>query len=488
MNPSSAEPGYQYPRVLPTLDPAQVQPVLAELIERDGWSRAALLDFQRRRLAWALRHAAAASPYYRQAIGTAIADGASLADLPTLTKRELMDDWDRIVTDPRLRLHDVERHLDSTRAGTLIFDRYRAYATGGTTGERAVVVYDQPGWLQTMANMLRLLRMLGVAPQARTVGIGAPTPLHITNRAFAELHGGRSDAPRLSVLTPLAEVVAALNEYQPENIFTYPSYIRRLAEEQDAGRLAIRPARFVSTAEVLTEHVRLLAEETWGARVLNGYGTTEAGMLGTECDLAAGVHIVEDMVVFESVDEASRPVEPGTPGAKVLVTTLYDSPLRLIRYEISDVVTMEADPCPCGRPYRRLASLDGRREDTLTLLAADGRQLRLHAGCLRASLDGVPGLRQYQLIQRSADSTLVRITVRPGADLSDMAASIRSAVEHELRRVGVRLGSLAIEVVDAIERRGGAAKECLVGAVARPTPRSGLALNPVPSVRRTLRW
>jgi phenylacetate-CoA ligase len=90
------------------------------------------------------------------------------------------------------------------------------------------------------------------------------------------------------------------------------------------------------------------------------------------------------MVIFESVDEASRPVMPGTPGAKVLVTTLYDSPLRLIRYEISDVVTLEADPCPCGRPYRRLASLDGRREDTLTLLAADGRQLRLHAGCLRA--------------------------------------------------------------------------------------------------------
>src|SRR5438477_410803 len=66
----------------------------------DEQFRAALLDFQRLRLARALRHAAAASPYYRQAIGTAIADGASLADLPVLTKRELMDNWDRIVTDP----------------------------------------------------------------------------------------------------------------------------------------------------------------------------------------------------------------------------------------------------------------------------------------------------------------------------------------------------------------------------------------------------
>ena len=464
MNATAAEPGSQYPLAPPALDPAHVQPVLAELLRRDGWGRAALLDFQRDRLSRALRHAATASPHYRHAIGMAVGDGASLADLPALTKRELMDNWDRIVTDPRLRLRDVERHLGSPRAGALILGEYRAYATGGTTGERAIVVYDQPGWLQTIANMLRLLRTLGATPQARAVGIGAPTPLHITNRAFAELRSGRSDVPRLSVLTPLSETVAALNQYQPEIIFTYPSFIRRLAEEQDAGRLAIRPARFVSTAEVLTEHVRQLAAETWGARVLNGYGTTEAGMLGTECDQAAGVHIAEDMVVLEPVDDANRPVASGTTGTKVLVTTLYNSTLPLIRYEISDVVATEADPCPCGRPYGRIASLDGRREDTLTLLAPDGGQVRLHAGRLRAPLDGIPGVRQYQLVQRSADSILVRITVRRGADSGDVAASTWSTIEHELRRAGVRPGILDIEVVDAIERRGIAAKECLVGA------------------------
>jgi phenylacetate-CoA ligase len=462
MNSAPTERGHRYPLALPIPDPAQVQPVLAELMRRDSWSRTALLDFQRQRLAQVLRGAAAASPYYQRVIGPSVADGASLADLPALTKRELMDGWDHIITDPRLRLRDVERHLDSPGAGTLILDRYRAYATGGTTGERAVVVYDRPGWLQTIANMLRLLRMLGVTPETRVMGIGAPTPLHITNRAFAELRGGRSDMPRLSVLTPLPELVEALNRYQPEVIFTYPSFIRRLAEEQHAGRLAIRPARFVSTAEVLTDHVRLLAGGTWGARVFNGYGTTEAGMLGTECDLAAGVHIAEDMVVVESVDEAGRPVAPGTPGAKVLVTTLYDTPLPLIRYEISDIVAMQADPCPCGRPYQLLASLDGRREDTLTLAAPDGGQLRLHAGRLRGPLDGVPGLRQYQLVQRSADSILARITVRDGFEPGDVAVGTRSVIEHQLRRFGARSGLFDVEVVDSIDRRGAAAKECLV--------------------------
>src|SRR2546429_1478677 len=70
-----------------------------------------LLDFQRQRLARALRHAAAASPYYRQAIGAAIADGASLADLPVLTKRELMDNWDRIVSRSEEHTSELQSRL-----------------------------------------------------------------------------------------------------------------------------------------------------------------------------------------------------------------------------------------------------------------------------------------------------------------------------------------------------------------------------------------
>jgi len=83
---------------------------------------------------------------------------------------------------------------------------------------------------------------------------------------------------------------------------------------------------------------------------------------------------------------------------------------------------------------------------------------------LRAPLDGVPGLRQYQMVPRSPGSILVRITVRNPADAGDAAAGTRSAIEHGLRSAGARLGILDVEVVDAIERRGAAAKECLLGA------------------------
>jgi phenylacetate-CoA ligase len=445
--------------LLPTLDPAELQPRIGELVSHNGWTRTALLELQQRRLAQVLRQAAT-SAYYRDSLS--VVREPSLADLPILTKRLLMDNWDTVVTDRRLRLREVEEHLASDRAGTLIHDQYRAYATGGTTGERAVVVYNQAGWVECVASMLRLLGVLGVGPATRTLGIGAPTPLHITNRAFAELSGGRSDAPRLSVVTPAAEMIAALNAYQPEVVFTYPSIIVRLAEQQQAGLLDIRPTRFVATGEVLTPPVRQAAREAFGTPVLSAYGTTEAGLLGTECDQAAGIHLAEDEVVLEAVDEDGRPVPPGTPSARILVTTLYDSPLPLIRYEISDVVTLSDEPCPCGLPYRRVVSLDGRREDILTLRGRSGAPVRLHAGRLRAPLAAVAGLRQFQVVRRADDDLCVRICPRDGADPDTVAAGTRQIVERELQAAQISLTTLEIRIVEAIERSGTGAKERLV--------------------------
>jgi phenylacetate-coenzyme A ligase PaaK-like adenylate-forming protein len=174
------------------LDPVILQPLAAELIARDRWSRTELLALQRRRLDEILRTAVSTSPYYRERLGAAVAAGASLADLPVLTKTVLMDEWDRIVTDPRLRLRDVEAHLAGERCGELLFGEYRAFASGGTTGERAVVIYDRTAWLDVIANVLRWVRTLGGGPECRVVGVG-PSPS--CGRSAATPRGCRSSRP-----------------------------------------------------------------------------------------------------------------------------------------------------------------------------------------------------------------------------------------------------------------------------------------------------
>jgi len=86
-------------------------------LARDGWSRDRLLDHQGERLRALITHAVAASPYYREALGPDAASGdVPLRELPTLPKATLMDNFDRIVTDPGLRRADLEAHLSGPGA------------------------------------------------------------------------------------------------------------------------------------------------------------------------------------------------------------------------------------------------------------------------------------------------------------------------------------------------------------------------------------
>ena len=264
--------------------------------------------------------------------------------------------------------------------------------------------------------------------------------------------------------TPLPEVVETLNGYQPEAVITYPSFVRRLVEEQMAGRLRIAPEKFSTVAETLTQDVRDLAEETWGAPVLNVYGSTETALIGVECPWTSGLHVPEDLLIVEVVDENDRPVPAGITGQKVLITTLFNHALPLIRYELSDLVSVAEGPCPCGRPHFRLASIEGRQEDVLSLPGRSRRRVKVHAFLLGETLLHMPAIRQYQL-SPCPDGLLVRVVLSDASAAPDVLRSARRNIRTELDKAGAVVDTLTIEAVDQIGPSGGA-KEKLVSASA----------------------
>jgi hypothetical protein len=83
-------------------------------------------------------------------------------------------------------------------------------------------------WAVRLAGTLRGVARAGVRPGARTVGIGALPGVQMSPRIFATLQASSADAPRLSALTPLDEMVAALNAYRPE-------FVPRLPERRGAA-------------------------------------------------------------------------------------------------------------------------------------------------------------------------------------------------------------------------------------------------------------
>ena len=178
---------------------------------------------------------------------------------------------------------------------------------------------------------------------------------------------------------PHGELVEALNAFQPEGLGTYPSMAALLAEHQRAGELRIHPQMIFTAGEVRTPEMEERIVDAWGRRPFNIYGATETGAYAAaECSRHTGLHLFEDQVLVEVVDDDHRPVPDGDPGSRLLITNLYNRTQPLIRYELNDLVTVSPDPCPCGRPFPLLKSIEGRSDDVLEMPARDGGTIKVH--------------------------------------------------------------------------------------------------------------
>ena len=65
----------------------------------------------------------------------------------------------------------------------------------------------------------------------------------------------------------------------------------------------IMPRFVFSASEVLTDSTRRLASAAWGRSPYNVYAATETSGIAAECGEHAGMHLFEDLVITEVVDD-----------------------------------------------------------------------------------------------------------------------------------------------------------------------------------------
>ena len=133
---------------------------LRALQQREQWDRARLLAYQASALRQTRAYAYARSPFY-QRFHRGLRD-APLTALPVLTKATLMQQFDELVTDRKVRLADVETHLARSEAATLFRSRYWVTATSGSAGQRGVFLFDRHEWAAIIASFARAHEWAGL--------------------------------------------------------------------------------------------------------------------------------------------------------------------------------------------------------------------------------------------------------------------------------------------------------------------------------------
>ena len=407
-----------------------------QYIERIRWPAERLRAEREQRLRELIRVAKERSPWHRARLAHIDADRVTEADLPSIppmTKQDMMENFDEVLTDRRLTRDAVEAHLEGLSEDAYLLDEFHAVASGGSSGTRGVFVYGWDAWAIANLTFVRFRRrMMQADPE---IGIDAPAVMiaagkatHMTY-AMGRTFGRSANVTAVPATLPLPEIVSRLNDIQPVVMNGYPTMLYALAKEASAGRLRVRPRIIGPGSEPLLPEMRLAMEEAWGCPILNVLGTSE-GVAAVGCGESRGMHLADDAAIFEIVDSGGQPVAPGVRGAKMYITNLYNHVQPLIRYELTD----EADAHRRALPVRL-----GRCSASMTSRDAPMMSSRMQgrSSCIRSC--SAPGS------GTNATSSSTRCGRRSTGPTSTCGCSVPltprrlpTLLERDLARAGVR--------------------------------------------------
>lgn len=358
-----------------------------------------------------------------------------LSQLPVVSKAELMPRFEDWVTDPAVRLAELEDFIhDPEKIGQAYQGKYTVCTTSGTTGQPAILLQD-PATMTLMGslNILRampawinggqLMKIIGAGMKTAAVWATGGHFLGITmmKRQILQKPARARSMKIFSVLTPLPEIVAGLNKFQPAMLNGYATAVLLLAQEQEAGRLNIHPVLVMTSSESLAEEDRQRIRQAFGCTVADNYGCSEFVAVATGCR-HGWLHVNADWVILEPVDEDMNPAKPGQPSHSVLLTNLVNRIQPIIRYNLGDRITLRPDACPCGSLFPAIR-VDGRTDEILHLQGATGESVPVLPLALWAVVKGTPGVQRFQIVQVGPAKLKIRLET---ADDGQPASASRS--------------------------------------------------------------
>jgi phenylacetate-CoA ligase len=303
--------------------------------------------------------------------------------------------------------------------------------TSGTTGEPVCIENDESKLIEATASNYRMLEAYGLAPGLRVLRFTADLrhpPVTFTGMPYF----GGADVLRVNVATLTAADSAYLRrlcvDFDAHVLWGQPLELLLAGLRVREGLLDVgRPAVALTHGDTVDATTRDAIAEVFGTRHFDLYGLQEFGRVAWECpDARATYHI----------DEERLDVSVAADG-QVLISSLINRAMVLLRYRPGDAAELVASRCPCGRVQRRLARIEGRNRSLL--IDANGRLVNVKP--VRLALEGLP-LQRWQVLQTEPGSVEVLFCAPLTPRLVEQIAGAVGDV-MKLDRVAVRQVALA---------------------------------------------
>lgn len=393
---------------------------LPGIFARTAWSRDRIEAYQLRLLRARLREALAGVPLYRERAKfypepDQIRSLADWSKLPLLTKKNLLDHPPAYRLDPRF---PVEKLIVSK--------------SSGSTGQALEVYYDRESFNLFVLAGLRLYFMaMSYLPWLKQ------TYVYTSPYPFSSLFG-MWPMEFINTLTPIPETLARLRTNPPDLLVCYPSHLRAIVDQMTPEDFrVIRPRAVNVNSEMSSAAERRYLGEKLGAFVFDDYSSEELTRIASQCRHLA-YHVFDDINYMEVVDDEGRIVPEGVVG-NLVGSNLHNRAMPLLRYLQGDRGAIRSGNCACGRTFRILERLEGRKNDAFVLpdgsTVSSGFLLDLTYGIF---LNYEGAVQAFCLLQD--DPAYWVLEISPGSRWNEeLAARILSEFTASLRQPSVRI-------------------------------------------------
>jgi phenylacetate-CoA ligase len=311
----------------------------------------ALRRLQERKLRAVVRHAYDNVPYYHELFTSAGIHPDDVRSLPDLERIPIT----------------TKRDLTTAGIGQTTRRGFKPGAdnwvqSSGSTGEPFRTYRDRREARRRQLIEFRGLARLGIKPWDRLAVLGAISP----HRARLHQRLGLFRSENIRTPMPVDEQIDRLRRFRPTILWAYPNALRAVMQRLDHPLHRIVQPRFVITsAEVLDPLLRASIVSDLGVEIFNLYAALEIGRIAWECPAHRGLHVNADALMLECLagESSGAPAAVGT----VVVTSLDNYTMPMIRYRLGDLTSFLDGACPCGVTLPRISPPQGRESDMVVL-------------------------------------------------------------------------------------------------------------------------
>src|SRR5712671_1804099 len=221
------------------------------------------------------------------------------------------------------------------------------WRSGGVTGQPLFYPRSFRDMEYCLLSFARTYDCAG-AERGERAHISFPLGIHPVGQVFArcaESRGITVNWAGSGASTPSALQLELIQRLKPTLWLGMSSYALHLANLAEARGIKLDVRRLMTSAEPVSQAKRDKIERTWGAKLTDTFGMTEAGMMGAEDKPGAGFRIWSDMYFVEVLDPKTlEPVKEGETGTLIVTALCSNNVTPFLRWSSGDLVTYsEAD-------------------------------------------------------------------------------------------------------------------------------------------------